>query len=85
MKLSFNHWLLTLNHGGAAAQLATKWQARKGRLTRASVEARAVALGFHAGLGAAAWDAYQGAVLHQVPAATPPEATQPSSNDHTGE
>lgn len=56
-KVSFNQWL-SLQTSGDHAPLAAKWKTQRGRLTRASVEARAVELGLPAGAGGTAFDHY---------------------------
>jgi hypothetical protein len=62
-KMSFNKWINmpgTAYETPALAELARSWESRPGRLTRESVEKRAVAeYGAPAGTGYAAWDLFQ--------------------------
>lgn len=64
-RVSFNQWLTLQVHGSplGLGEFAKKWVTGRGRLTRDSVEARAVAeCGQAPGVGAAAYDAYCRAV-----------------------
>jgi hypothetical protein len=62
-KTSFNQWINTKLCAGATPalrELESSWKSRPGRLTRESVEKRAMAeYGAPAGTGYAAWDLFQ--------------------------
>ncbi len=70
-RVSFNQWLLLQAHGSPLGldTLAARWVTTRGRLTRQSVEERAVReCGQLPGVGAAAYDAYCAAVGLATPA-----------------
>jgi hypothetical protein len=62
--LNFNSWVKTqrqhqLDTGAAVTPLAPVWQAKRGRMTRDSVEKRAtMQYNMSPGVGYAAWDAF---------------------------
>lgn len=58
-QLTFNSWLAGQKSRPEFAELAERWESRKGRLTRASVEKRAqTEYGFSPGVGQGAYDQF---------------------------
>ena len=57
--MSFNQWIKALTDTTSKyAELGVHWVVGRGRLTRTSVEARALSYGMPEGAGASAWDAW---------------------------
>ena len=63
--VSFNQWL-SLQQTGPFATMAKEWKTTRGRLTQASVVARATAVGIDPSVAAEAYSTYQTAVNPSV-------------------
>jgi hypothetical protein len=67
-RLNFNTYMQLPYPDRLATPLANVWVSKRGRLSRTSVEARAISLGRPAGEGFEAWDAFIEARNRQVAA-----------------